>query len=226
MNYLRFALRISGVTLLTGFLILTLSCDDSIMDNSNEFELYGRVVYKTPQAESCAEFFIFNFDDTITDAIIVVGSDTVPLVDSSMGRYYLQMPMEIGDTINYSVLSDFGAKSGQVIIPDTVSIINPQNLETIDFGEDFDVNWIRGINADGYFVYLENQGGYVAEIAESYFDTSLTVSGLEMQIPGADYLWIEAITGEYEVMKTPFNALMPKGVVGAAGNYRDVEIVL
>jgi hypothetical protein len=211
---------------LLGFLILTLSCDEGIMDSNNEFRMFGRVVCKPIPAESCAEFFLFNFDNAITDAIVVIGLDTVALVDSSSGYYYSQMLMEIGDTISYSISSDFGAQNGQVIIPDTVSIIHPQIFDTINFGEDFDVSWIRGINADGYFIYLENQERFVAEIAESYFDTSITVSGMEMQNPGVDRLWVEAISGNYEVARTPFNALMPKGVVGAAGNYRDVEIVL
>ena len=95
-----------------------------------------------------------------------------------------------------------------------------------DFGDDFEVSWRRGINADGYFVYLENQEWYVAEVAQSFFDTTIVASGVGMQEPGYDRIWVESILGDYEVTRTPFDVTMPKGVVGAAGNYRNVDITL
>ena len=226
MDYLRFASKFRAITLLIGFLILTISCDDGIMDSGDEFQLYGRIVYRPDPGQSAAEFYIFNFNNAVNDAEILVKMDTLFLSDSIPGFYYSEISLEIGDTIDYSINSDFGARNGIVIIPDTVSILNPLENAMINFGEDFDADWNRGANADGYFVYLEYQDGLVADIVESFFDTTITISGERMQNPGYDRIWIESINGEYEVRETPFHTILPRGVVGAAGNFRNVEIVL
>jgi hypothetical protein len=132
--------------------------------------------------------------------------------------------ISIGDTVAYSVQSQYGTISGAVFIPDTVSIIYPWANDTLYYGVNFTATWHRNDLADGYFAYLENQDGLVADINELAYDTSSQFSGDYLLNLGGDRFWLETLSGVYDNEIAPNGMNLPLGVVGAAGNFREVYI--
>jgi hypothetical protein len=214
------------LTVLLATACVFLSCGDGIIDGFTPFDIYGRVVYRPPFFGSFAEFYVYHDGQPATDALITVESDTIPLVSERLGHYSKAMAFEMGDTLEYSVESAFGSSQGSLIIPDTTEIISPAQDDTLQFGTEFTSDWRPVISSDGYYVYLENQGGFVALVEESRFDTSAVIPGDEFIEGGADYLWVETLSGDVVKNITPDGRVMPLGVFGAAGNYREVYISL
>ena len=113
------------------------------MENRGVFDVFGRIVYRPALLESSADFYLFSEGNAITDALILVGNDTVPINDPSKGFYSLPLDIQIGDTVSYSLSSEEGEVDGFVVIPDTVQIIYPHDYDSLFFGEDFDVVWMQ-----------------------------------------------------------------------------------
>jgi len=203
----------------------TASCDNRSTDNSGQFDVYGRIVYIPLITESSfTEFYIFHSGRPVINAQISVATHSVPLVDQANGRYRFEFDFGIGDTLAYSIDSEYGSSQGNVIIPDTVSIIRPLPLDTIPNGADYSVVWHRKIGVDGYFVYLQNQNGYATALTESDIDTTVVLDGHNIFNPGNDRLWVEALFGVFSSTAAPNGMNLPRGVVGAAGNYREVYV--
>ena len=219
----------SYLTTLICFTVLTclaLSCGDKTKDGLLPFEVYGRVVWRPPFYGSDAEFYIYHDGQPATDALIIVRADTVPLVNSALGRYSKGMNIGIGDSLDYSIISQFGSSSGSLFIPDTVEIVSPMAYDTLHFGSDFTAIWHEILFADGYFVYLENQDGFAAAVSEARFDTSAILNGINIANGGIDYLWVETLSGYVIRGITPDGRTLPKGVFGTAGNYREIYVSL
>jgi hypothetical protein len=204
------------------------------VDTAGAFDVYGRIIYR-PFASTLptAEFHLFHEGKGITDAIITLqysGSptrDTIPLMDSTGGVYSSGFPARIDDTLSYSIKSQYGTQDGIVIIPDSVLIIRPLEFDTLTTGGEFPTIWHRGSSqVDGYFVYLEGQGGFVAAVTISQFDTTNNFSGENVVEIGSDRFWVEAMRGPFSPGVMPNGRIMPKGVVGSAGTFRDVYVVI
>jgi hypothetical protein len=201
------------------------SCVGDSTKPQGGFAVYGRIVYRPLLTESSlAEFFIFNGNQPVTDAIVTVGPDTVSLVDADGGAYRLGINVYIGDSLAYNIVSGVGRLSGTVTIPDTVSIFQPHPGDTISIESDFTATWRRGALVDGYYVHLENQEGLVADINVSQFDTTSLLPGDYLLNIGPDRFWVETLNGAYVDEVAPNGEILPRGVVGAAGNYKDVYI--
>jgi hypothetical protein len=214
----------SVIAILAASFLLSISCGDKATEEQGEFDLYGRIVYRSLLFGSSAEFFVYSQGLPVTDALITVESDTVPLVNGDEGYYYAPLDIFIGDTLSYSVVSASGSSAGDVVIPDTTSIVSPDEGDTLITGFDFSVVWRRTTGADGYFISLENQAGLVAEVVESYFDSSVVVTGENLFITGVDNLWVEVLSGNVSSGVTPFGRRLPWGVFGSAGSIREVFV--
>ena len=203
-----------------------LSCGDKAVSDYGVFDIYGRVVYRPPFVGSMAEFYLYHDGQPATDAVITVDSDSIPLVNSSLGHYSKTLAVEIGDTLSYSIDSQYGSSSGTLIIPDTTEIISPVQYDTLRFGDNATVVWREEIFADGYFVYLDDQDGYMAAVSETRNDTSATLPGTAIVNGGNKNLWVEVLRGDVIRSTTPDGRNLPLGVFGSAGNYREVYVSL
>ena len=205
--------------------LVAVSCDNRSTDNCGQLEIYGRIVFIPLITESSfTEFYVFHSGRPVINAEISVATQYVPLVDQANGGYRLEFDFGIGDTLAYSVNSEYGSSQGNVIIPDTVSIIRPLPLDTIPNSADYSVVWHRNIGVDGYFVYLQNQNGYASALTESDIDTTVVLDGHNIFNPGSDRLWVETLFGVFSSAVAPNGMNLPRGVVGAAGNYREVYV--
>ena len=218
--------RVTSIALvvMAGTAISILSCADRATDGYDVFDVYGRVVYRPPLYTSSADFHIYSNGEAVTGAIITVEENVIPLVDSASGYYSLLLEIEIGDTLEYSVSSEFGSLYGSVIIPDTAQIIQPLEGDTLLFGLAFPASWQRVSEADGYYSYLENQAGFVAAVTEIYFDTTAILPGEYFFESGFDNFWLETLTGNIVKGFMPDGRILPRGVVGSAASYREVYI--
>ncbi len=213
-----------ALVIIAGMAIGLLSCGEETTGAFGFFDVYGRVVYRPAFFGSMAEFYVYSNGVAVTDAIIIVDYITIPLVDTAAGYYGGFMEISIGDTVEYVVDSEFGFLDGIVIIPDTAAIINPSENDTLLFGSDFTAIWQRAVGADGYYTYLENQLGFVAAVTETYFDTTAFLSGSSFIESGFDIFWVEALNGPIIEAMRPDGMRVPYGVVGAAGNFREVYV--
>lgn len=202
------------------------ACGDNSTDQYGAFDIYGRIVNRPPEIGSSAEFYLYHDGEPAGDAIILVRNDTIPLAVASQGYYSKQMTIDLGDTLAYSVDSQWGTSSGTVIIPDTAEIIRPLQLDTLLYGSDFTARWREVFTGDGYFAYLQNQSGLVAAVGETRIDTSTTFRGYDIVYGGSDNFWVEVLSGLVVRGVTPDGRTMPKGIFGAAANYREVYISL
>jgi len=210
-----------------GILILFViaTCDNRSSNGDGQFDVYGRIVCVPYVTESSfAEFYLFHSGLPVIDGEIVVDSFSVPLVNEERGRYRLDFDFGLGDTLEYNVVSEFGSQQGMVIIPDTASIIRPQPQDTIPTGFDYTAIWQRKTGVAGYFAYLENQGGYANALTDTEIDTSADFSGDNIFNPGNDRFWVETLNGFFINDITPDGMNLPRGVVGAAGNFKDVYV--
>lgn len=214
------------VTVLLAIACVVFSCGDDIVDGFTPFDIYGRVVYRPPFIGSFAEFYIYHDGEPVSDALITVALDSIPLVNSSLGHYSKMMTVEIGDTLEYSIDSQFGSSSGILVIPDTTGIILPVQYDTLRFGEIVAVVWREELSADGYFVYLGGQDGFVAAVTETRVDTSTVLPGTEIVSSGNKNIWVEVLRGDVIRATTPAGRTLPLGVFASAGNYREVYISL
>lgn len=206
-------------------LILAISCNDKSTNGQGPFDIFGRILYRPFLAGSpSAEFHLYHNGSPITDAIITVRGDTIPLMDASHGYYGKNMNFRIGDTLSYVVTSEFGSAHGDVIIPDTTSIIRPISQDTLFPGANFAVSWHQLYTVDGYFVHLQNQNGLNARILENRTDTTAFFSGDSLINFGTDSIWVETLRGSFYDEAAPGGFHMPKGVVGAAGSFREVFV--
>jgi hypothetical protein len=203
-----------------------LACGDKATEDYGVFDVYGRVVYRPPLFMSSAEFYVYSNGQAVIDANIMIEDNIIPLIDTSSGYYTLPLEIEIGDTLEYSISSEFGSLYGNLIIPDTAQIIRPLEEDTLLFGADFSASWQRASGADGYYSYLEYQGGFVAAVTETYFDTTATLPGAGFLESGFDRFWLEALNGSVVRGVTPDGRIFPRGVVGCAAGYREVYIDL
>jgi hypothetical protein len=214
-----------AAALLCGFLLIAASCNDKSTNNNGEFDVYGRIIYRPPIAgPSLADFSLFHKGNGITDAIITVKAETLIAVQSESGRYRLPLNLRIGDTLAYTISSAYGSADGNVVIPDTVEIIRPRAMDTLLTGTGFTGIWHRGSPEIGYFAYLQNQGGYVASLHETQIDTLIDFLGENILNFGADTFWVETLRGGFTSNIAPTGKLLPRGVVGAAGNFRAVYV--
>lgn len=225
MNNLGQKLTLFCITLFV--LIIWLSCSTKPTDISGEFDVYGRMVYRPLIAgSSSADFYIFHKNEPVKDALILVANDTVPLVDTANGFYSRDMQVVIGESLYYSINSQYGTLQGAVVIPDTVSIIKPALYDSLITQSDMLAIWRRNSLSDGYYAYLERQEGFVAAITESQYDTTVELSRDNIIRFGLDRFWVENLNGYFSSVIAPSGRNMPKGVVGAAGNFRDIYVVL
>ncbi len=201
-----------------------LSCGDKVTDDNGGVEIFGRVVYWAPFDSSSAEIFIYNNGDPVNDAIVIIDTDTIPVENSDIGYYFLPLNVNIGDTVNYNLEVDNNLFNGFVILPDTASILHPEDFDSILFNSEYTAEWMRTSMADGYFVFLEEQDGLVAAVAETHFDTSAVLPGGNYLFLGLDRLWVESLNGDFEMGITPRDRVMPKGIVASSANFRDVHI--
>ena len=224
MNSMGIKMRLLILIITFGLSIFAVSCNDKSSNPQGAFDVYGRIIYRPvlAQPQSEAIFYLYHNGQGIRHALITVRSDTIPVVDSIGGYYQRALEDSIGDTLSYKITSDFGSEEGQVIIPDTVTIIRLDT--TIYIGRDFFVAWRQGIRIDGYFAYLEDQNGLVAVVKESPLDTSTNMPGTNIVQIGADKFWLETLSGAFSTAATPGGKIMPKGIVGAAANYREVYV--
>jgi hypothetical protein len=205
-------------------LVLT-SCGDKTTNSPGVFDVYGRIVNRPFVAGlSYAEFYIFHSGQAVNDAVIMVKSDTVRHTTSEAGRYYHEMNFRIGDTLAYSIASEFGIDSGTVIIPDSISIISPQAGATLFTGTNFAAIWCRGAFIDGYFAYLKHQSGNVMQVRETTTDTTAEFLGQNVNDIGVDTFWVETLRGAFNAETAPNGKILPRGVVGASGAFRNVYI--
>jgi hypothetical protein len=202
------------------------SCGDKSTDNQGPFVVFGRVIFRPILAgPSSAEFYLFHKGSPITTATILVRQDTIPLQNSHNGLYSRNLQnVRIGDTLDYSISSEYGSSQGTVIIPDTAFIIRPVRFDSLFPGAGFGVTWHPVSDANGYFVHLENQNGYIATVSEARTDTSVFFSGDSLVSFGVDSLWVETLKGAFFNDFTPDGIRLPEGVVGSAGNYREVYV--
>ena len=210
-------------------MIYVASCSDKSSNPQGTFDVYGRIIYRTTiaQPQSEAIFYLYHNGQAIRNALITVRQDTIPVSDSLSGYYHRDLVVNVGDTMSYKVTSDFGSAEGMVTIPDTVNIIRPVSFpfaDTIFTGTDFFSAWHQGIRGDGYFAYLEGEGGLVSVVSETQFDTSTTMPGNNINQIGSDRFWLETLNGAFTPSLAPNGKTMPKGVVGAAANYREVYV--
>ncbi len=222
--------HISRQSLAVGILMLILmtnSCSKKPTDQSRPFDVFGRIVFRPLLTiDSAAEFYVYSYGRAVTDAEIIVKQDTIPLSDAGAGYYTRPMQLQIGDTVSYSIRSEKGSLNGSVIIPDTASIIFPRYFDSLAIGVEFTAIWHLTPRADGFFAYLENQRGYVGAVTETYYDTTATLPAENSINIGHDRFWVETLSGAFSSAITPGNKIMPRGVVGAAGNSRDVYLYL
>jgi hypothetical protein len=208
-------------------LLLLASCGGEESTAPGLFDVYGRMVNRPLLAGlSFAEFYIFHNGDPVTDAMIIVRGDTVPMLSLEGGHYYHEMDFHVGDTLNYSINSEFGSDAGSVVIPDSVGIINPEPSEMILAGVDYSAIWHRGDFIDGYFAYFKNQRGYAARVEEIAIDTTTLFRGQNIVNLGVDTFWVETLKGSFFAETAPNGLILPRGVVGAAGNFRNVVIII
>jgi hypothetical protein len=224
MNYSPTLVSLFALLITAGLAVSLLSCGEETTEAFGFFDAYGRVVYRPAFFGSMAEFYVYSNGVAVTDAMIIVDYITIPLVDTAAGYYGGFMEISIGDTVEYSIDSEFGFLDGILVIPDTAVIINPSENDTLLFGSDITATWQRAVDADGYYTYLENQLGFVAAVTETYFDTTATLPGSSFIESGADIFWVEALNGPIVEALRPDGRRVPRGVVGAAGNFREVFV--
>jgi hypothetical protein len=215
--------------LIAAIIVIMASCTGNSVDYENTFEVYGRVVYCPPiflLVDSRAEFYLFTRGQPIRDAVITIEADTIALTDSAAGFYSKPLQIAIGDTLQYSINSSYGSVEGSIVIPDTVTLLYPEENAMLVFGENIQAIWHSSYTADGYFIYLENQNGLVNEVTELQSDTSVTISGENMSRLGQDRIWVESIKGDFIRLQAPNSRALPLGVVGAAANVHNVNIVI
>ncbi len=202
------------------------SCGDKAANNFGAFDIYGRVVYRPPFVGSVAEFFIYHDGLAADDALILVESDTIPLVIPSRGYYSKALAFEMGDTLGCSVQSQYGTWSGILVIPDTTEIVEPAWNDTVYYGVDLAVTWREELSADGYYVLFEDQAGGMTAVKETRIDTSVMLPGTEIASGGNKILWVEALRGDVVGSITPNARILPLGVLASAANYRQVYVSL
>jgi hypothetical protein len=208
-----------------GCLILSISCSDKSTNGQGPFDIFGRMIFRPFLAgPPTAEFHLYHNGSPITDAIITVRGDTIPLMDASHGFYSRNMSFRIGDTLSYVVTSEFGSAHGNVIIPDTASIIRPVALDTLHTGANFGASWHQLYTVDGYFVHLQNQNGLIGRVLENRNDTIASFSGDSLVNFGTDSIWVETLKGPFFDEAAPGGFHLPKGIVGAAGTFREVFV--
>ena len=206
---------------------MIVSCAKKPTDQSRPFEVFGRIIFRPLLTmDSDAEFYVYSYGHAVSDAVIIVKQDTIPLADSSAGFYTKTMQLQIRDTVAYSIQSSHGSLNGNVIIPDTASIIIPHDFDSLAFGVEFTAIWHSTNRADGFYAYLQYQGGYVGAVTETYYDTTAVLPGENSINLRPDRFWVESLNGVFSNAVTPANKVMPRGVVGAAGNYREVYLYL
>jgi len=201
-----------------------LGCASDSTNTHGDFDIYGRIIWRPPlTGRSFAEFYLFHQEDGITDALILVDGDTIPEV-SGEGRYSAPLIFQIGDTLEYSIISTYGSATGSVIIPDTVQINRPTENDTLYTGINIFAAWNRGFQFDGYFAHLTNQDGFVASVRESVIDTTVEIGGQYVLNLGPDTFWVESLKGSFYDAYAPNVMNLPKGIVGASANFRRVNI--
>jgi hypothetical protein len=215
----------AGLAALVILALVFASCGDKSTNAPGVFDIYGRIVNRPFVAGlSFAEFYIFHSGQAVNDAVIIVKSDTVRHSPSEAGHYYREMNFRIGDTLSYSITSEFGVDSGTVIIPDSISIVSPQAGATLYTGTGFTATWHRGAFLDGYFAYLRHQSGNVMQVRETTTDTTAEFLGQNIIDIGVDTFWVETLKGAFNAETAPNGKILPRGVVGAAGTFRDVFV--
>jgi hypothetical protein len=219
--------RIWAASLAFISLLFLASCSDKSTNQPGLFDVYGRMVNRPLVAGfSFAEFYIFHNGDPVTDALIMVRGDTVPMSSLEGGHYYREMDFRIGDTLDYSIDSQFGTDQGSVVIPDSVGIIRPEPSEAIFAGADYSAAWHHGDFISGYYAYFNNQNGYAARVEEIAIDTTALFRGQNIVNLGVDTFWVETLRGSFFAETAPNGLILPRGVVGAAGNFRNVDIII
>jgi hypothetical protein len=176
--------------------------------------------------QSLAEFYVFNDGNPVNNANILVNGDTIHVTSSENGIYLWPTATNIGDSAYYSVNSPFGSVQGVVVIPDTVAIIRPARNDTLDTSSAHMSVWHANFFADGYYAHLSRQVLDAAGVFESAYDTTLEIPGLNLLDFGIDTLWVETLRGPYVSELAPNEMLLPRGVVGAAGNYCEIFFTL
>jgi len=206
---------------------LTVTCNDNATDSNVGFAVYGRVVWRPPLiGPPTAEFFVFNDANTVDGAVITVNNDTVPAASNESGVYRKNLLIEIGDSAYYSIESQYGSAEGVVIIPDTVSIVHPNRYDTLGTSFGYTAIWRSNWQYNGYYTYLSTQRFAICDILETPQDTSFEFPGNNMVGIGVDTFWVETLRGVFEAHYAPHEMLLPKGVVGAAGNYCQIYFTL
>jgi hypothetical protein len=195
-----------------------------MVSSNSGFEVFGRVIYKPALTGSSADIYLYYDGEPDLSGVIQVDTVSIPLVDSARGFYRSDLVIEIGDTLDYSISSLNGEMTGQVIIPDTVNILSPQNFDTFQIPCEIDMIWLRELTADGYFVYIEDQSRLFADIGRTHFDTVSIFVADDLIVPGEARVWVESLRGEFIDATTPSGYIIPKGMVGAAGAFRIVYI--
>jgi hypothetical protein len=204
--------------------VFVFACASDSTNTHGDFDIYGRIIWRAPlTGRSLAEFYLFHKEDGITDALILVDGDTIPEV-SVEGRYAAPLIFNIGDTLEYSIVSTYGSATGSVIIPDTVQINRPTENDTLYTGINIFAAWNRGFQFDGYFAHLTNQDGFVASVRESVIDTTVEIGGQYVLNLGPDTFWVESLKGSFYDAYAPNGMNLPKGIVGASANFRRVNI--
>ena len=206
-------------------LLLFIDCGKDSSTGPGIFDVYGRMVNRPFVAGlSFADFYIFHNGEPVIDALIIVKGDTVPHLTTEAGRYYREMNFRIGDTLAYSINSQFGTEQGLVIIPDSTEIISPTAGTTLYTGTGFSALWHRGPYVDGYYAHLAHQSGYVGQVRETRIDTTSDFLGGNLLDIGVDTFWVETLKGAFNAETAPNGKTLPRGILGAAGTFRDVFV--
>ncbi len=206
---------------------LFFACGDKTTNSKSGFVAYGRVAWRPPLTGlSLAEFRVFNDGSPVTDAEIVVDGDTIREVPDQDGLYRRDFNFNIGDTISYSLSTLFGSAQGIAIIPDTVPIVRPSRHDTLGTSSAYSAVWHANRLYDGYYAYLSHQPFDVGAVSESALDTTLEFPGNNLIDIGIDTFWVETLNGVFAAEYAPNGMLLPRGVVGAAGNYCEIYFTL
>ena len=205
--------------------VLFVSCGNDSSTGPGLFDVYGRIAYRPFETGlSLAEFYVFHSGEAVTDAVIIVRGDTVPQIQGQAGHYFRSLNFRIGDTLTYSINSQFGVENGTVTIPDTAGIIVPQRSEVIPSGSNYSAAWHKVDFVEGYYAFFQHQNGYAAQVRELQIDTTAQFQGQNIFNIGIDTFWVETLRGSFYAEVAPNGIILPRGIVGAAGNFRNVDI--
>ena len=94
----------------------------------------------------------------------------------------------------------------------------------IPSGANYSAAWHKVDFVEGYYAFFQHQNGYAAQVRELQIDTTAQFQGQNIFNIGIDTFWVETLRGSFYAEVAPNGIILPRGIVGAAGNFRNVDI--